>query len=451
MGKGVYVAKRRISLNRIISFLIGIIVFYAVFGAWEVSAFAAPGAIRIDEPYHRYLENGDFFTTAFKPSETITANFVMMHCLKDNISPGINETFEVAITSDSAGNNPLTSAQITKDLGYNSVSCDTSMYLFDFDDVTLTGGTTYYLRTEALVGTEGSKAVFAWKGGTLFYDSGMPSLDSHQIDISGGHTFSSDGVPLVIPFQPDANGRITAKYLIIESLDDQDNDVGTETFEVAIDTDSDGNNVLTSAQITKDFTSTGSMYSFDFANVTLKTHIPHYLVLKVIEGAPVRMGAVSHLYYTEWRKDDYIKMTDPPDVDKKAHGDPENENPTCWLAAAANMLAGAGYGTGANVQARADNIYTQLVNNPDFGTNKSGVPNTAMKWWLNKSGHNPGDNPYTIVDVIKTQKDLSPWRNPDGANEITVLSLCAYIGPRQIRMYPAAVATPLPTGEIVPG
>ncbi|TWT44253.1 hypothetical protein RAS1_06630 [Phycisphaerae bacterium RAS1] len=66
---------------------------------------------------------------------------------------------------------------------------------------------------------------------------------------------------------------------------------------------------------------------------------------------------------TEW-----IKPLDPPaappDVDKLPHGDCGRL--TCFIATAANMLAGAGYGNGATVQARADAIYLQLRSH--FGT-----------------------------------------------------------------------------------
>ena len=48
------------------------------------------------------------------------------------------------------------------------------------------------------------------------------------------------------------------------------------------------------------------------------------------------------------------KMDPPPDVDKKTHG--HNNCPTCWLAAASNMLAGAGYGSGSTVQARGRHL-----------------------------------------------------------------------------------------------
>jgi len=54
---------------------------------------------------------------------------------------------------------------------------------------------------------------------------------------------------------------------------------------------------------------------------------------------------------------DWQRMPNPPDVDK------DSPNLTCWLATAANMLAGAGYGAGNpnNPQVRAEAIYDQLV------------------------------------------------------------------------------------------
>jgi hypothetical protein len=52
---------------------------------------------------------------------------------------------------------------------------------------------------------------------------------------------------------------------------------------------------------------------------------------------------------------DYLKIDPPPDVDKN------HPDLTCWIATAANMLAGAGYGpAGLNDQQRAEAIYNQL-------------------------------------------------------------------------------------------
>jgi hypothetical protein len=53
----------------------------------------------------------------------------------------------------------------------------------------------------------------------------------------------------------------------------------------------------------------------------------------------------------------------PPDANKPATG----ADISCWLATAANMLAGAGYGTSGNtVQERAEEIYTQFKNSPEM-------------------------------------------------------------------------------------
>jgi hypothetical protein len=52
----------------------------------------------------------------------------------------------------------------------------------------------------------------------------------------------------------------------------------------------------------------------------------------------------------------YIKHDPPPDANKPVTG----ADLSCWLATAANMLAGAGYGTGADEQARAEEIYDEL-------------------------------------------------------------------------------------------
>ncbi|WP_031433015.1 hypothetical protein [Methylomarinum vadi] len=70
----------------------------------------------------------------------------------------------------------------------------------------------------------------------------------------------------------------------------------------------------------------------------------------------------------------YMKMNPPPDTDKAFLAG----NNTCYLATAANMLAGAGYGTGGTVQARADNIYANLTDH--FGTANTGWTDTALNY-----------------------------------------------------------------------
>ena len=104
---------------------------------------------------------------------------------------------------------------------------------------------------------------------------------------------------------------------------------------------------------------------------------------------------------------DWLKMDPPPDVDKATHG--HVGSPTCWLATAANMLAGAGYGNGTTVQQRADSIYTQLVAN--YGTTNSGWTDTALSWWLTSANNTWPDNPYTVVTVSGNKSPKAPWAN----------------------------------------
>lgn len=108
--------------------------------------------------------------------------------------------------------------------------------------------------------------------------------------------------------------------------------------------------------------------------------------------------------FTAYAHGDWLKMDPPPDVDKNTHG--HNGTSTCWLAAASNMLAGAGYGTGATPQQRADNIYNQMVATHGTG---SGWTDFAIKTWL-KSPYNTqkGTNPYTVV-TVHGYKSATPY------------------------------------------
>ncbi len=121
---------------------------------------------------------------------------------------------------------------------------------------------------------------------------------------------------------------------------------------------------------------------------------------------------------------EYMKMDPPPDVDKAAHGHAGSNS--CWLATAANMLAGAGYGVGVTVQQRADNIYNQLA--AHYGVANGGWADTAISWWLG-SAHNlwPG-NPYDVVTVYGN-KTRVPWNNANGAMFIgNELRRCQMLG-----------------------
>jgi hypothetical protein len=105
----------------------------------------------------------------------------------------------------------------------------------------------------------------------------------------------------------------------------------------------------------------------------------------------------------------YLQVNPPPDVSLEE----DSRNNTNWQAAAANMLASAGYGEGQNIQERADNIYTQI--NDYFGNNTPGWADAALEWWL-KSEHNLWkDNPYQLVGYHGNKADFEPWHDPEGS------------------------------------
>ena len=123
----------------------------------------------------------------------------------------------------------------------------------------------------------------------------------------------------------------------------------------------------------------------------------------------------------------YMKMNPPPDADKAFL----TGNNSCWLATAANMLAGAGYGTGNTVQERADEIYGELVANPPsgFGTANGGWTDTALDWWIDSDNNTWPDNPYTDVTVYGNKSPKYPWAEPDGAQFIgNYLRDCDFVG-----------------------
>jgi len=126
-----------------------------------------------------------------------------------------------------------------------------------------------------------------------------------------------------------------------------------------------------------------------------------------------------------------------PDVDKEfISGNPGLQPTTpvpdnsCWTATASNLLAGAGYGNGATLQARADDIYLDMltwqaaITGDPNGTVNGGWINNALNWWLG-SANNLWDgshagytaNPYTVVTSYGNFV-LVPWANPNGARFI---------------------------------
>lgn len=155
-----------------------------------------------------------------------------------------------------------------------------------------------------------------------------------------------------------------------------------------------------------------------------KSNITHITAVIVLIAA----GQV----LAEWQR------SPAPDVDKEfisgnpglQPGLPAVDN-SCWLAAASNMLAGAGYGNGTTLQARAEDIYLDMLNwqasvdsTNTHGAANGGWISTAVSWWLG-SANNLWDgthtgypaNPYTVVTPYGSFS-LVPWANSNGARFI---------------------------------
>ena len=389
-----------------------------------------------------YSPNGDFVTTAIRPPEHMVVNFIILECLADKLNDAGNEEFEVAITHDEAGTDVVEAAlwwrEASADLAedFNStdgVNYDTHLYLFDIPDTRLWNVYTYYLRTKVI----NNAPAETWGKAYIFYGNATipESMVGHgrnrkQINVPNGQHYWNAGDFVTTAFPIHTNTVV--RYVTMFCLDDNNDDAGAETFEVAICASSDGNDVLTSAQITDNFENNGSCdghkYSFDFPDVDLPPGT-YYLRTKAISGVggvgPIRAWGGAQLYSSTWSNYTYKKMTNPPDVDKDDYG--HENDPTCWQATAANMLAAAGYGTGANVQARADSIYVQM--NAKYGLNNGGWPDVAMKWWLS-SGHNTWTtNPYIWVGVRGNRTVGIPWSNSAVPQIVgNKIRMCEYVG-----------------------
>ncbi|HMK56391.1 MAG TPA: hypothetical protein VK448_07130 [Dissulfurispiraceae bacterium] len=119
----------------------------------------------------------------------------------------------------------------------------------------------------------------------------------------------------------------------------------------------------------------------------------------------------------------YMKMNPPADVDKAFL--PGNNS--CYLATASNMLAGAGYGNGTTLQARANDIYGNMTAN--FGTASGGWADAAISWWLGSPNNVWPTNPYTVVTVYGNKSPKYPWANTNGAQFIgNQLRECNFVG-----------------------
>lgn len=121
-----------------------------------------------------------------------------------------------------------------------------------------------------------------------------------------------------------------------------------------------------------------------------------------------------------------------PDVDKP--GVPNDY--TCWLACAANLLGGAGWGNLGDPQANADQIYNTLVQDicNNNGVSFAGYLEHATNYWLYAYGLNP-DSPYyrppvpaqqahytDVTVVAKAELDATDWNNM-----LAELARCQYV------------------------
>jgi hypothetical protein len=100
-----------------------------------------------------------------------------------------------------------------------------------------------------------------------------------------------------------------------------------------------------------------------------------------------------------------------PDVDK-IPGVPPPDN-ACWQAAAANVLAGAGWGlAGQTHQQNGDAIYAQL--NAHFGTAQPGCGYKAINWWLLNYGYNPNAPDPNYYNPTIKYNDVTYVYKPSG-------------------------------------
>lgn len=119
----------------------------------------------------------------------------------------------------------------------------------------------------------------------------------------------------------------------------------------------------------------------------------------------------------------YMKMDPPSDADKPG----TSGDNSCYLATAANMLAGAGYGNGTTLQARGDDIYANLT--AHFGIANGGWTDTALNWWLGSSHNTWNTNPYTVVTVYGNKIPKYPWNDANGARFFgNELRTCNFVG-----------------------
>jgi hypothetical protein len=122
---------------------------------------------------------------------------------------------------------------------------------------------------------------------------------------------------------------------------------------------------------------------------------------------------VAVLFVAGLAQADWLKTNNPPDVDKAEQND--IGRPTCFIASAANMLAGAGYGDGNTVQERADDIYYDMRHDNNIYKGRGGWADVAMREWLRSANNTwKQTNPYKYVHLYgdpNCKRDRDPWPN----------------------------------------
>jgi len=119
----------------------------------------------------------------------------------------------------------------------------------------------------------------------------------------------------------------------------------------------------------------------------------------VLAGVLLMAGALAAQVNYDVDPKNSTDGTPVPDVDK-AHvvqglPPPFPADLGCWAAAASNVLGAAGWGTGANAQAKANNIYQDLIN--QFGPaglgyiDALGDAPAGAKWWVHNIGLDAAD------------------------------------------------------------
>jgi len=130
--------------------------------------------------------------------------------------------------------------------------------------------------------------------------------------------------------------------------------------------------------------------------------------LKAIVIITISVLLILQLFSSASARADWLKIDPPPDVDKY---DYDHDSNGCWIACAANMLAGAGYGDGSDPNERAHDIYKELCIH--FDPNETGWADTALDWWLDSANNTWDTNPYKHIRFHGHRDPRPPWARTD--------------------------------------